>query len=102
MIFVQLGVLLICIFIGARMSGIGLGMIGLLILLFVFGMEPSDPPLEVMLIYNGIYFAVRNSIIDVSMANSKVSEDTVYSFSRDYFTFSHFPVSKAVHSVFVT
>jgi anaerobic C4-dicarboxylate transporter DcuA len=35
------------------MSGIGLGvmgMIGLLILLFVFGMEPSDPPLEVMLI----------------------------------------------------
>ncbi|HEY5746166.1 MAG TPA: anaerobic C4-dicarboxylate transporter [Chryseolinea sp.] len=53
MIFVQLAVLLICIFVGARMSGIGLGvmgMIGLLILLFVFGMEPSDPPLEVMLI----------------------------------------------------
>ena len=53
MIFVQLAVLLICIFLGARMSGIGLGvmgMIGLLILLFVFGMQPSDPPLEVMLI----------------------------------------------------
>lgn len=53
MIFVQLAVLLICIFIGARMSGIGLGvmgMIGLLILLFAFGMKPSDPPLEVMLI----------------------------------------------------
>ena len=35
------------------MSGIGLGvmgMIGLLILIFVFGMKPSDPPLEVMLI----------------------------------------------------
>jgi anaerobic C4-dicarboxylate transporter DcuA len=35
------------------MSGIGLGvmgMIGLLILLFVFNMQPSDPPLEVMLI----------------------------------------------------
>jgi anaerobic C4-dicarboxylate transporter DcuA len=35
------------------MSGIGLGvmgMIGLLILLFVFGLQPSDPPLEVMLI----------------------------------------------------
>jgi anaerobic C4-dicarboxylate transporter DcuA len=35
------------------MSGIGLGvmgMIGLLILLFVFGMQPADPPLEVMLI----------------------------------------------------
>jgi anaerobic C4-dicarboxylate transporter DcuA len=53
MVIVQLAVLLICIFIGARMSGIGLGvmgMIGLLILLFVFGMQPSDPPLEVMLI----------------------------------------------------
>jgi anaerobic C4-dicarboxylate transporter DcuA len=53
MIFLQLAVLLICIFIGARMSGIGLGvmgMIGLLILLFVFRMEPADPPLEVMLI----------------------------------------------------
>ncbi|HEX6226836.1 MAG TPA: anaerobic C4-dicarboxylate transporter [Chryseolinea sp.] len=53
MIFLQLAILLICIFIGARMSGIGLGvmgMIGLLILLFVFDMQPSDPPLEVMLI----------------------------------------------------
>jgi anaerobic C4-dicarboxylate transporter DcuA len=53
MIFLQLGILLICIFIGSRMSGIGLGvmgMIGLLILLFVFGMQPADPPLEVMLI----------------------------------------------------
>lgn len=53
MIFLQLTVLLICIFIGARMSGIGLGvmgMIGLLVLLFVFNMRPSDPPLEVMLI----------------------------------------------------
>jgi anaerobic C4-dicarboxylate transporter DcuA len=53
MILLQLAVLLICIFIGARMSGIGLGvmgMIGLLILIFVFGMQPADPPLEVMLI----------------------------------------------------
>jgi anaerobic C4-dicarboxylate transporter DcuA len=53
MIILQLAILLICIFIGARMSGIGLGvmgMIGLLILLFVFHMKPADPPLEVMLI----------------------------------------------------
>ena len=37
MILLQLAILLVCIFIGARMSGIGLGvmgMIGLLILLF--------------------------------------------------------------------
>ena len=53
MVLLQLLVLLTCIFIGARMSGIGLGvmgMIGLLIFLFVFRMQPSDPPLEVMLI----------------------------------------------------
>jgi anaerobic C4-dicarboxylate transporter DcuA len=60
MIFLQLAVLLICIFIGSRMSGIGLGvmgMIGLLILLFVFGMQPADPPLEVMLIIMSVVTA---------------------------------------------
>jgi anaerobic C4-dicarboxylate transporter DcuA len=60
MIFVQLAILLICIFIGARMSGIGLGvmgMIGLLILLFVFRIQPSDPPLEVMLIIMSVVTA---------------------------------------------
>ncbi|HSF45715.1 MAG TPA: anaerobic C4-dicarboxylate transporter family protein, partial [Chitinophagaceae bacterium] len=53
LIALELLILLVCIFIGARMSGIGLGvmgMIGLLLLLFVFRMKPSDPPLEVMLI----------------------------------------------------
>jgi anaerobic C4-dicarboxylate transporter DcuA len=60
MIFLQLAILLICIFIGARMSGIGLGvmgMIGLLVLLFVFGVQPSDPPLEVMLIIMSVVTA---------------------------------------------
>jgi anaerobic C4-dicarboxylate transporter DcuA len=60
MIFIQLAILLICIFIGARMSGIGLGvmgMIGLLIFLFVFGIQPSDPPLEVMLIIMSVVTA---------------------------------------------
>jgi anaerobic C4-dicarboxylate transporter DcuA len=39
MIILQLAIVLICIFIGARMSGIGLGvmgMIGLLLLIFIF------------------------------------------------------------------
>lgn len=52
-ILIQLLILLICIFLGARMSGIGLGvmgMIGLLLFLFIFRMQPADPPLEVMLI----------------------------------------------------
>ena len=53
MIFLELSVLLICIFIGARMSGIGLGVlgiIGLLILLFEFQMQSGVPPIELMLI----------------------------------------------------
>lgn len=53
MVVLQLVILLVCIFVGARMSGIGLGvmgMIGLLVFLFGFGMQPADPPLEVMLI----------------------------------------------------
>lgn len=60
MIFLQLAVILICIFIGSRMSGIGLGvmgMIGLLILLFAFGLQPADPPLEVMLIIMSVVTA---------------------------------------------
>src|SRR6187431_979974 len=60
MIFIQLAVLLVCIFVGARMSGIGLGvmgMLGLLIFLFVFGMQPADPPLEVMLIIMSVVTA---------------------------------------------
>src|SRR5947208_3800075 len=53
MILIQLTIVLVCIFIGARISGIGLGvmgMIGLLLLIFLFRMQPADPPLEVMLI----------------------------------------------------
>lgn len=60
MIFLQLAVVLICIFVGARMSGIGLGvmgMIGLLVMIFVFDLVPSDPPLEVMLIIMSVVTA---------------------------------------------
>lgn len=60
MIFFQLAIVLICIFIGARMSGIGLGvmgMIGLLVMIFVFDLIPSDPPLEVMLIIMSVVTA---------------------------------------------
>lgn len=60
MIFLQLAIVLVCIFIGARMSGIGLGvmgMIGLLVMIFVFDLIPSDPPLEVMLIIMSVVTA---------------------------------------------
>ncbi|ULQ53066.1 anaerobic C4-dicarboxylate transporter [Flavihumibacter fluvii] len=41
------------ILIGSRMKGIGLGvmgMLGMLVFVFVFGMRPAEPPLDVMLI----------------------------------------------------
>lgn len=48
----QLLIVLIAIIIGARFGGIGLGVmggLGLAILTFVFGLEPTTPPIDVML-----------------------------------------------------
>lgn len=48
----QLLIVLIAIIIGARFGGIGLGVmggLGLAILTFVFGLEPTAPPIDVML-----------------------------------------------------
>ncbi|MGI9279305.1 MAG: anaerobic C4-dicarboxylate transporter family protein [Endozoicomonas sp.] len=52
MFFLQFLVVLACILIGARMGGIGLGLmggVGLAILSFVFGLQPTSPPIDVML-----------------------------------------------------
>lgn len=52
MFWVQFIILLVCIFIGARLGGIGLGVmggVGLAILTFVFGLEPTSAPIDVML-----------------------------------------------------
>jgi len=49
---VQLAVVLVAIIIGARLGGIGLGVLGgagLAVLVFVFGLEPTSPPIDVML-----------------------------------------------------
>lgn len=53
MIWIQFAILLSAILIGARMRGIGLGvmgMVGLLLLMALFRMRPAEPPLDVMLI----------------------------------------------------
>ena len=52
-IFLQLAIVLAMIFIGAKKGGIGLGiygMVGVFILVFVFGEEPGAIPIDVMLI----------------------------------------------------
>ena len=51
MIWLELLVVLVCIFIGARLGGIGLGGvagIGLVILVFLFGLPPGMPPRTVL------------------------------------------------------
>ena len=52
-VLLQLFIVLALIFIGARVGGIGLGiygMVGVFILVFIFGMHPGKIPIDVMLI----------------------------------------------------
>ncbi|HBX19502.1 MAG TPA: C4-dicarboxylate ABC transporter, partial [Porphyromonadaceae bacterium] len=56
----QLLIVLIAIIIGARLGGIGLGVmggIGLAILTFVFGLQPTSPPIDVMLMIAAVISA---------------------------------------------
>ena len=48
----QLAIILICLFYGARKGGMALGLlggIGVIVLTFVFGVKPGSPPVSVML-----------------------------------------------------
>jgi anaerobic C4-dicarboxylate transporter DcuA len=50
--WLQFFILLACIFIGARLGGVGLGVmggVGLAILVFGFGLQPTSAPIDVML-----------------------------------------------------
>ncbi len=52
MLWIQLVILLTCIFIGARLGGLGLGVmggVGLAIFVFIFGLQPTSAPIDVML-----------------------------------------------------
>jgi len=51
MLWMELSIVLVCIFVGARLGGIGLGTIasvGLLVLVFIFGLPPGMPPRTVL------------------------------------------------------
>lgn len=53
MLWIQLGIVLACILVGARLGGLGLGVVpglGLFILVWGFGNAPSGPPIDVLLI----------------------------------------------------
>ena len=52
MFWIQFLIVLTCIFIGARLGGVGLGVmggVGLAILVFGFGLQPTSAPIDVML-----------------------------------------------------
>ena len=53
LLLIELAIVLLFIFIGARVGGVGLGIYGMLgtfILVFVFGLSPGKAPIDVMLI----------------------------------------------------
>ena len=59
-VLLQLIIVLALIFIGARVGGIGLGiygMVGVFILVFIFGMHPGKVPIDVMLIIASVITA---------------------------------------------
>ena len=61
----QLAFVLTAIIIGARLGGIGLGVmggVGLGILTFVFGLQPTAPPIDVMLMIAAVISAARTGI----------------------------------------
>jgi len=65
--WIELLILLTCIVIGARLGGIGLGTmggIGLVILVFVFGLPPGSPPGIVL----GMIIAVITALASMQSA----------------------------------
>lgn len=60
MLLLQLFLVLACIVVGARFGGIGLGVmggLGVALLVFVFGLEPTAPPIDVMLMIAAVISA---------------------------------------------
>ena len=60
LVIIQLFIVLALIYIGARVGGIGLGiygMVGVFILVFIFGMNPGKVPIDVMLIIASVITA---------------------------------------------
>ena len=57
---VQFAIVLLCILVGAQVGGIGLGVfggLGLAVLTFGFGLQPTSPPIDVMLMIMAVVSA---------------------------------------------
>jgi anaerobic C4-dicarboxylate transporter DcuA len=63
MLWMELAVVLAMIFVGARVGGAGLGMmggLGVAVLAFVFGERPTEPPIDVMLMIAAVCTAAAS------------------------------------------
>ncbi|WP_100330336.1 anaerobic C4-dicarboxylate transporter family protein [Bacillus xiapuensis] len=63
MFWIQFAILLICIFIGARLGGVGLGVmggVGLAVFVFIFQLPPTEPPIDVMLMIVAVITAASS------------------------------------------
>ena len=59
----QLLIVLLCIIVGARLGGMGLGVmggLGVALLTFVFGLKPTSPPVDVMLMIAAVISAAAS------------------------------------------
>ena len=59
----QLLIVLLCIIVGARLGGMGLGVmggVGVALLTFVFGLQPTSPPVDVMLMIAAVISAAAS------------------------------------------
>ena len=78
----QLVIILVCLFYGARKGGVALGLlggIGIVILVFAFKLPPGKPPVEVMLT---IIAVVLSLLVGTTVLMSSI----VFSFQR-YFEY---------------
>ena len=65
MFFIQFAIVLLCILIGAQVGGIGLGVlggIGLAVLSFGFHLQPTSPPIDVMLMIMAVVSAAAANV----------------------------------------
>ncbi|QVZ16797.1 anaerobic C4-dicarboxylate transporter family protein [Salmonella enterica] len=79
---IQLLIILICLFYGARKGGIALGLlggIGLVILVFVFHLQPGKPPVDVMLVIQMFMLLTGALIIILTKTNpASISKNEVF------------------------
>ena len=67
LILLQFAVVLVAIWLGSRSAGVGLGLwgaVGLLVLVVAFGINPTSPPIDVMLIILAVIMAA--SVMDAA------------------------------------